>query len=86
MAETISVFVPLLFLVVTELSSIAREIELKEMCGEEEAEPFILGLFPEFKEALGGLLTVPQLGHFNFIHGANFLLLALGMFLAVIVC
>jgi hypothetical protein len=82
MAETISVFVPLLFLVVTELSSIAREIDLKNTV-KQKSSPFVLGFAPRFVEELNKFLNVPKLGHFNFIHGANFILLALGMFLVV---
>lgn len=81
MAETVSVFVPLLFLVVTELSSIAREINLKNSINR---KPLVLGFAPEFVEELNEFLTVPKLGHFNFIHGANFVLLSLGMFMVVI--
>lgn len=78
--QTISIFTPLLFLVVMELSNIARDINLKNAVNR-EYRPFILGFWPAFSQAIDQTLSVPRLGHFNFIHGANFVLLSLGIFL-----
>jgi hypothetical protein len=82
MVETVSVFVPLLFLVVTELSSIAREMNLKNAVNRDR-RPLVLGFAPQFVDGLNKHIGIPKIGHFNFIHGANFVLLSLGMLMVV---
>jgi hypothetical protein len=73
--QAITTLTPLLFLVVLELSSIARKIDLSDVVEEEHG--FLL--FPD-SEMLEGK---PKLGRFNFIHGANTILLSFGLILIV---
>ena len=75
-SDSASIFVPLLFLVVIELSKLAKEINL-EKAVKEDYHPFLVGFWPGLSKFLE---KVPNLGRFNFIHGMNFVLLSLAAF------
>lgn len=78
--EGASLFIPLLFLVVTEISAIARDLDLKSIASD-ELPPFWIGLFYALDSAPDGRVDIPQLGRFNFIHGANLAIITLGFVL-----
>lgn len=63
-----------------ELCNIARDIDLENAVNR-KYRPFVLGFSPALSQAIDQTLSVPRLGHFNFIHAANFVLLSLGIFL-----
>lgn len=71
---TVTTLIPLLFLVVTQLSTVGRDADLDEAV-EEERDP--LG-FPLFR------VIFPPLGRFNFIHGSNLVILSSGLVLITI--
>lgn len=74
-----AVFAPLLLLVVTEISSVARGLDLTEIAASKHP-PFFVGLFYALHRGAGSV-RVPQLGRFNFIHGANLAFVTLGFVL-----
>lgn len=77
--SVIGLFVPVLFLVVMEISKLTREIDLTEAL-ENDRSPLLLG---ELSKNFPKFLQVPPFGRFNFLHGANVLLLCFGLFLVV---
>lgn len=83
MAIDIGLFVSLLFVVVIEISAIARSLDLERIC-EEKLPPFFIGLFYLLDTGSSQQkVSIPQLGRFNFIHGANLAILFLGFALVV---
>ncbi|NHN40972.1 hypothetical protein G9C85_04885 [Halorubellus sp. JP-L1] len=80
MAVDISLFVSLLFVVVVEIGGIARSLDL-ETISEQKLPPFFVGLFFLLDTGSQDAVGVPQLGRFNFLHGANLGILMLGFVL-----
>lgn len=78
--EGASLFIPLLFLLITEISSIARDLDLEKIASD-ELPPFWVGLFYFLYSDPRERITIPQLGRFNFIHGANLAIITLGFVL-----
>lgn len=78
--EGASIFIPLLFLVVTEIGAIARNLPLKRIA-DEELPPFWIGVFYWLHSDPNERVRIPQLGRFNFIHGANLAIITLGFIL-----
>lgn len=77
----LELFVSLLFVVVIEIGGIARSLDL-ERISEEKLPPFFIGLFYLLDTASSQQkVSVPQLGRFNFLHGANLAILLLGFIL-----
>lgn len=70
----LSLFVPLLFLVILKLSDIAREVNLKEIQGN---PPWDILIWSQW----GWSATLPNLGRFNFIHAANFYFAGYALFM-----
>lgn len=66
-----SLILPILVLIVVELSSIAREVDLKKAVNNDHP-PLLL---PNSTGAI-----IPNLGRFNFIHGFNTTLILFGVF------
>lgn len=78
MIANIELFVSLLFVVIVEISAIARSLDL-ERISEEKLPPFFIGLFYLLDtKSTEQTVSVPQLGRFNFLHGANLAILFLG--------
>lgn len=80
MATTVSFgwFISFLFLVVIEIGGVARELDL-ERISEEKLPPFFIGLFYLLDTgSQQEQVTIPQLGRFNFLHGANLAIIFLG--------
>lgn len=71
---SLSLFVPLIFLVILKLSDIAREVDLKETHGNPPWDVVIWSTY-------GWGATLPNLGRFNFIHTANFYFAAAAFFI-----
>ncbi|MFC7132124.1 MULTISPECIES: hypothetical protein [Salinibaculum] len=80
MAVDISLFVSLLFVVIIEIGGIARSLDLQRI-SEEKLPPFFVGLFYLLDTGSQQRVRVPQLGRFNFLHGANLALILLGFIL-----
>lgn len=79
--ESIEIFVSLLFVVVIEIGGIARSLDL-ERISEEKLPPFFIGLFYLLDTgSRQQRVSMPQLGRFNFLHGANLAILFLGFVL-----
>lgn len=77
----LELFVSLLFVVVIEIGGIARSLDL-ERISEEKLPPFFIGLFYLLDTGSSQQkVSVPQLGRFNFLHGANLAILLLGFIL-----
>lgn len=79
---TVSIFVPLLVLVVVEISQSAREFELQRIARRKQ-EPFFYGTVFALDRLPQEYIPTPQLGPFNFIHGMNLGILYLGFTLTV---
>jgi hypothetical protein len=62
----VTAVIPLLFLVVTQISSAGREMDLVEVAGEHN--PFILSFFSK-----------GNMGRFNFVHGVNVIVLVVAV-------
>jgi hypothetical protein len=80
MAVDISLFVSLLFVVVIEIGAIARSLDL-ERIADQKLPPFFIGLFYLLDTGSQQTVSVPQLGRFNFLHGANLAILMVGFVL-----
>jgi hypothetical protein len=80
LSEGASLFIPLLFLVIMEISAIARDLDLRRIA-DEELPPFFVGLFYFLDSGPQERVGIPQLGRFNFIHGANLAIITLGFVL-----
>lgn len=81
--DSIEIFISLLFVVIIEIGGVARSLDLERIC-EEKLPPFFIGLF--FLLDTGSQqqqVSIPQLGRFNFLHGANLAILFLGFGLVV---
>lgn len=65
----VTAVIPLLFLVVTQISSAGREMDLVEVAGDHN--PFILSFFSKG--------VFPNMGRFNFIHGVNVIVLVVAV-------
>lgn len=81
---SLSVFVPVLVLVIIEVSQAAREFDLVEIA-ERKQEPFFYSVVYLLHRSPQEVIRVPQLGPFNFIHGMNLAILNLGYVLVVLV-
>ena len=66
----VTAVIPLLFLLVTQISSAGREMDLVEVAGEHT--PFVFSFLPAW--------FFPEMGRFNFVHGMN----AVVLFTAVV--
>lgn len=79
MATTVSFgwFISFLFLVVIEIGGVARALDLEEIA-EQELPPFFIGLFYLLDSGSQQRVQIPQLGRFNFLHGANLAIIFLG--------
>ena len=75
--STVSVFVPLLILVIVQISQVAREFDLQEIAKRKQ-EPFFYSVFYLLDRSSQERISIPQLGPFNFIHGMNLGILFLG--------
>lgn len=75
--STVSVFVPLLILVIIEISQVAREFDLQEIAKRKQ-EPFFYSVFYLLDRSSQDRISIPQLGPFNFVHGMNLGILFLG--------
>lgn len=73
----VSLFVPVLVLVVVEISQAAREYDLLRIARRKQ-EPFFYSLFFALHRSSQQLVPIPQLGPFNFVHGMNLGILYLG--------
>lgn len=80
MAVDISLFVSLLFVVVIEIGAIARSLDL-ERISDQKLPPFFIGLFYLLDTGSQQRVRIPQLGRFNFLHGANLAILMVGFVL-----
>ena len=80
MAVDISLFVSLLFVVIVEIATVARELDL-ERISKDKLPPFFVGLFYLLDSGSQQQVTIPQLGRFNFLHGANLAMIILGFVL-----
>jgi uncharacterized membrane protein len=80
--SSISVFVPVLVLVIVEISQAAREFDLREIAHTKQ-EPFFYSLFYLLDQSSQDRIRIPQLGPFNFIHGMNLGVLFLGYSLTI---
>jgi hypothetical protein len=83
MAVNISLFVSLLFVVVVEIGGIARSLDLEEI-SDQKLPPFFIGLFYLLDTGSQDAVGIPQLGRFNFLHGANLGILMLGFVLVTV--
>lgn len=61
----VTAVIPLLFLVVTQISSAGREMDLVEVAGNHN--PFVFSFLPDG--------VFPNMGRFNFVHGMNMVVL-----------
>lgn len=78
MAVDVGLFVSLLFVVVVEIGGIARSLDL-ERISEEKLPPFFVGLFFLLDtSSRQRRVSIPQLGRFNFLHGANLAIVFIG--------
>lgn len=85
MPVSIELFISLLFVVVIEIGGVARSLDL-ERISKEKLPPFFIGVFffiDSKENANDDKTTIPQLGRFNFLHGANLAILFLGFVLVV---
>lgn len=80
--SSISIFVPLLVLIIVEISQVAREFDLVAIA-EKKQEPFFYSVFYLLDQSSQDIIKIPQLGPFNFIHGMNLAILYLGFTLIV---
>lgn len=81
MTVNIELFVSLLFVVIVEIGAIARSLDL-ERISEQKLPPFFIGLFYLLDTGSDQqTVSIPQLGRFNFLHGANLAILFLGFVL-----
>lgn len=78
-----SVFVPVLVLVIIEISQAAREFDLAKIAAQKQ-EPFFYSVFYLLDRSSQDLIRIPQLGPFNFIHGMNLAILHLGFILVLL--
>lgn len=78
-----SVFVPILVLVIIEVSQAAREFDLVDIA-QQKQEPFFYSVFYLLDQSSQSLIRIPQLGPFNFIHGMNLAILHLGYVLVLL--
>lgn len=83
MAVNIGLFVSLLFVAIIEISGVARSLDL-ERINKQKLPPFFIGLFYLLDSGSSQQkVSIPQLGRFNFIHGANLAIIFLGFVLIV---
>jgi hypothetical protein len=83
MAVDIGVFVTLLIVSVIEISAVTRSLDL-ERINKKKLPPFFIGLFFLLDSGSSQQkVSIPQLGRFNFIHGANLAIIFLGFVLIV---
>lgn len=80
MAVDVSLFVSLLFVVIVEIGGISRSLDL-ERISDDQLPPFFVGLFYLLDTGSQQRVSVPQLGRFNFLHGANLAIILLGFVL-----
>lgn len=78
-----SIFVPILVLVIIEISQAARELDLVSIAKQKQ-EPFFYSVFYLLHQSSQSLIRIPQLGPFNFIHGMNLAILHLGYVLILL--
>ncbi len=77
----IELFVSLLFVVIVEIGAIARSLDL-ERIAEQKLPPFFIGVFYLLDTGSSQqTVSIPQLGRFNFLHGANLAILFVGFVL-----
>lgn len=81
-SSTISIFVPVLILIVIEISQAAREFDLQKISSNKQ-EPFFYSIFYFLERSQQEMIHIPQLGPFNFIHGMNLGILYLGYTLTI---
>jgi hypothetical protein len=81
-SSTVSIFVPVLVLVIIEISQAARGFDLLAIANSKQ-EPFFYSVFYLLDQSSQELITIPQLGPFNFIHGMNLGIIYLGYILTV---
>lgn len=81
-SPTVSIFVPVLVLVIIEISQAAREFDLIEIARSKQ-EPFFYSVFYLLDQSSQELISIPQLGPFNFIHGMNLGIIYLGYTLTI---
>jgi len=81
-SETVSIFVPVLVLVIVEISQAAREFDLLAIARSKQ-EPFFYSVFYLLDQSSQELISIPQLGPFNFIHGINLGIIYLGYTLTI---
>jgi hypothetical protein len=65
----VTAVIPLLFLVVTQISSAGREMDLVEVAGDHN--PFVFSFLPNG--------VFPNMGRFNFVHGMNMVVLIIAV-------
>lgn len=65
----VTAVIPLLFLVVTQISSAGREMDLVEVAGDHN--PFVFSFLPNG--------VFPNMGRFNFVHGVNVIVLVVAV-------
>ena len=75
-STAVTTLVPLLFLVVTQLAQVGRELDLKKAIGGDRNP---LGI-----PVLDWVPGVPAFGQFNFVHGANLTQLTVGLVLITV--
>lgn len=80
--STVSIFVPVLVLVIIEISQAAREFDLRGIANSKQ-EPFFYSVFYVLDQSSQEMIRIPQLGPFNFVHGMNLGILYLGFTLTI---
>lgn len=82
-SQTVAITVPLLFLLITQFSSIARDMELAEVAGKQPS-PLVFPFLDELSIPMCGEVDFfPAFGRFNFLHGINTVIVGLVLLLAV---
>lgn len=82
--STVSIFVPVLVLVIIEISQAAREFDLIAIATQKQ-KPFFYSIFYLLDYSSQEVIRIPQLGPFNFIHGMNLAILHLGYILVILI-